>query len=387
MNSTWLKSTAEESSMTPLHGSYCDQGPCMKINKDRYERSISKAKNRIYPHRKNWQKFNHKDADFESKENNVKIHTKGPFDYDIPSMTRVNWHCYTPYEVLKRFAQQQVQIGDDNDGKSVYLRFKYFMHYCATDAVAEDSPLYMFDEHFRKTSSKTTVCGGDIIVQCVDDSTTVLSDDTGIECLQRIQSEYHIPNYFKYDFLDLVGEKRPPHRWFVIGPKRSGTTLHVDPLGTSAWNMLMYGRKRWVLFPPHTPKEVVHPEYVEQATRWFTEIYPKLYNIPKIEFIQHPGECVYVPAGWHHVVINLEFTIAITHNFCTLHHFEVCYRHCKWSRPNMAKLLKRKIKENGNEVQELCAYYQTTNIDLLKSMKIIDYLPQHQLSSSPSDSD
>lgn len=47
--------------------------------------------------------------------------------------------------------------------------------------------------------------------------------------------------------------RRPQNlRWFLIGPKRSGSSVHVDPLSTSAWNTLLSGRKLWVLSPPGT---------------------------------------------------------------------------------------------------------------------------------------
>lgn len=133
-----------------------------------------------------------------------------------------NWPAWSKWNFnhLKIFKDRYFKVGEDDDGYKVKVRMKYFLRYLRKNT--DDSPLYVFDSNY----------------------------DTDAVSKQLLQ-EYRIPSYFPDDLFSLVGEKRrPPYRWFLVGPSRSGTCLHIDPLGTSAWNTLLKGTKRWVLFPP-----------------------------------------------------------------------------------------------------------------------------------------
>lgn len=67
-----------------------------------------------------------------------------------------------------------------------------------------------------------------------------------------------------------------------MGPERSGSTVHLDPLNTSAWNTSLQGHKRWILFPENIPKFIVKgkafrgKDYVDEAINYFVEIVPKI---------------------------------------------------------------------------------------------------------------
>ncbi len=74
----------------------------------------------------------------------------------------------------------------------------------------------------------------------------------------NILNDFEVPLYFRDDIMNLIDEiKRPPFRWFLLGPVRSGSKLHIDPFKTSAWNTLFSGVKRWVMFPEKCLKSVV----------------------------------------------------------------------------------------------------------------------------------
>ncbi len=142
--------------------------------------------------------------------------------------------------------------------------------------------------------------------------------------------------YFSEDLFQILGDKKPFFRWLVIGPPRSGSSFHVDPSRTSAWNALLRGRKRWVLYPPGcTPPGVrvgVARDGGEKYNsptplKWLLKHYPAARACltcaqAPLEVTQEAGELIYVPSGWWHMVLNLEETIAVTQNFANTTNFE-----------------------------------------------------------------
>ena len=210
-----------------------------------------------------------------------------------------------------------VQIGADVNGENVTMGFRDFLAYARTNT--DRNPMMVFDAIVLDTS--------------------------------RMKGMYQVADIFNADdlFQYIDASHRPPFSWFLVGPTGSGSPVHTDPAGTSAWNALLKGQKRWVLFHPSTPRELLTTRtldagaaVVEGAQRtdlwddlwgWFHEDLEgikaaverhfeekegdgKKHARPRcIDFLQSPNEIVFVPSGWHHAVLNVSETVAITHNF------------------------------------------------------------------------
>ena len=66
--------------------------------------------------------------------------------------------------------------------------------------------------------------------QCQEESPLYLFDK-GFANGTDLEKDYQVPAIFQ-DFFDLLGKDRPDYRWLIIGPRRSGSTFHIDPNGS-----------------------------------------------------------------------------------------------------------------------------------------------------------
>jgi hypothetical protein len=123
--------------------------------------------------------------------------------------------------------------------------------------------------------------------------------------LRELNGMCHWPSYF-----DKMG---PPRFW--LGPARTVTPLHCDyddNIFAQIW-----GSKRIFLAPPHhdgllytreanpvlfgSPFDPEAPDF---------DAFPLARQAAVVECVVHPGEMLYVPAGWYHQVRALTFSLS-----------------------------------------------------------------------------
>ena len=237
-----------------------------------------------------------------------------------PAISEARWSFP---ELLGRFKHVMFKVGEDDDGRKLRIKMKTFLDYMSHQR--DDSPLYLFESG-------------------MDGATSSLRQD------------YKIPEYFPHDLLNLAGrENKPPHKWFCIGPVRSGTTVHRDPMGTSAWNAVTYGYKRWVLFEPKEDRILVKARRYrekgedDEAIHYFDKMLPRMRkanpSLKVYECVQGPGDLIFVPGQWWHGVLNLSDTVAVTHNYCGYDNFDDVFKRVSRQRKLFCKRWVRNIKK------------------------------------------
>lgn len=202
----------------------------------------------------------------------------------------------TKWPAYKRWSTEYLtkHYGDVSfRAESIDIKLAEYFKYASANQ--DESPLYLFDKNFGSTTS--------------------------------MGKDYSVPEYFDEDFFNVF-EKRPDYRWLIVGPARSGSTFHKDPNATSAWNAVITGSKRWIMFPPgQKPPGVFTNEDESEVTspfsiaEWLYHYHSEAKGLaqPPLEGTCRAGEVLFVPSGWWHLVVNLEDSIAVTQNYVGRH--------------------------------------------------------------------
>ncbi|KAG0277234.1 hypothetical protein BGZ95_006274 [Linnemannia exigua] len=176
------------------------------------------------------------------------------------------WEQWSLDALASKYGETQFRVSniESDEEPSFGMCFQDFLHYIRYNN--DTDPLYLFDPYFAET-------------------------------VPDMDSAYKVPKYFEFDYFSLLkSDIRPPYRWLLVGPQRTGAPWHVDPSGTSGHDPTSSERKT--------------------SVSWYLDVYPYLppESLP-LEIVQNPGQTIYVPSGWWHMVINMDDTVAVTHNF------------------------------------------------------------------------
>ncbi|KAM0823400.1 hypothetical protein ACQ4PT_044197 [Festuca glaucescens] len=135
-------------------------------------------------------------------------------EYEEPNWPVLLEGCLDTWPALQKWTREyllEVSAGKEFAVGPVSMPLdRYFLY---ADNVQEERPLYLFDAKFA-------------------------------EKVPEMGSDYEVPVYFQEDLFKVLGEERLDHRWIIIGPAGSGSSFHVDPNSTSAWNAVIKGAKK-----------------------------------------------------------------------------------------------------------------------------------------------
>lgn len=214
----------------------------------------------------------------------------------IVTQATVNWPARSKWEwewLKAKYGQQDVLVVD-RQGEQHQAQFAKYIDYVLepTQFQIPQGPLYLKD-------------------LCLD-------------FLPELFEDYSPPDFIDDWFTQFPPERRPPFRWFFIGPATTSSQLHIDTSGTHAWLTQVQGEKEWRLFPSdHIPES-----YCGAADAFAPDVerFPAFKQAQCLTAILKPGATIFVPCGWRHQVRNLGPSWALTENFFNASNVADVYR-------------------------------------------------------------
>jgi len=236
------------------------------------------------------------------------------------------WPAWTPQGLAHAFPTHAWDLGREDGARATLPELLSRAAAAAAAAGAEEEPLYIFDADFCEAAP------------------TLAAAYAGCAPAAFPLEDGHLAALVDASSPASARALRRPWRWLLVSAPHAGFAPHVDPHGSAAWNVLLHGRKRWALLPPHAPLAAVlparaaaaaaaggggggggdawQPPAAEASARgWAAHVLPGLRaragELGLLEFDQLPGELLYIPAAWWHAALTVGPAVAVglTHNF------------------------------------------------------------------------
>lgn len=204
--------------------------------------------------------------------------------------------------LTERFGEHQVPLYDTLFSLRGLSTFRHYVERYTGDAVVGGEPPYL--RWFARQSPER--------LPWADTAFAELEDEWSMpEWLP--ESDYVFPR--TRTTVDATRDPFPAKGLFVCG--RGGRTrLHVDPWGSDACLCQMTGTKRVIMFAPDAEDLLSADGAVVDLDHPDEDTFPRWHEAqPDFDEVLHPGDAVFIPAGWYHTAIALEDSVSITWNF------------------------------------------------------------------------
>ncbi|XP_071511347.1 uncharacterized protein [Diadema antillarum] len=154
-----------------------------------------------------------------------------------------------------------------------------------------------------------------------------VEDEIFIPRRPKLQEDIGTSIYLQEDFFELFPQEiKPWNAMLLWGTAHSRSALHIDPYNWTGTNAVIWGKKRWKLYPPGqddllyatsnpnsgfplnchkygSPLDAFDPDLIK---------YPKFEQARALQVQQNPGELLIIPSGWFHQAFNVRETFAIS---------------------------------------------------------------------------
>jgi hypothetical protein len=196
-------------------------------------------------------------------------------------------------------------IADDGRATMQLRQYIEQLHTFAAEARAGRTVPYTHDRHFAKQALP------EIREHFVTPRLLCASTDLPCEPLPPSSSPAHA-----HHNAGAAASNYTEDTLYFIGAPGSGVGFHRHG---HAWNVVVFGRKRWLLYPPsflsHSTVSLQNSSL--DGVGWLREYYATVVGTPlaPLECTIGPGDILYIPAHWNHATINVQTTIGVAMNY------------------------------------------------------------------------